>query len=68
MAEPVPTIAELARMGAKYASGTKYVKGKRKNDPMVATEFHVTPLGNALMCEAMTRNGLALRAADEAKP
>lgn len=63
MAEHVPTVPELAAMGAEYAVATDRVNdGTAKSPKMRATRWRVMDAGHALMGAAMRRNGLEARA------
>lgn len=64
MPEHVPTVAELAEMGAEYAVATDWVNdGTARRPKMRATRWRVTDRGHALMGEAMRHNALEARAA-----
>uniref|UniRef100_A0AAU7J8B2 Uncharacterized protein n=2 Tax=unclassified bacterial viruses TaxID=12333 RepID=A0AAU7J8B2_9VIRU len=57
MPDPVPTAAELVRMGPKYAEATGWKKATKK-DPAAPTSVRIHPAGHALMGEAMRCNAL----------
>ena len=63
MTQHTPTVEELAALGPEYAVATDWVRGRRKNDPPVATRWRITDKGHAMLGEAMRRNALEAIAA-----
>lgn len=57
MPEPVPTPADLVKMGEEYAVVAEWrTEGSGRNKRMVPTKWRVLPKGHALMGEVMRRN------------
>lgn len=59
MPEPVPTAADLVKMGREYAVATGWTKGTKK-EPAKPTYVQITDKGHALLGEVMRRNALEL--------
>ena len=62
----MPTVPELAAMGAEYAVATDWVNdGTAKSPKRRATRWRVTDKGHALLGEIMRENALEAIAAGE---
>lgn len=57
MPEPVPTAADLVRMGPEYAEADGWSPA-RNGKPATPTIVRITPKGHALMGDIMRRNAL----------
>ncbi|QGJ88923.1 hypothetical protein PBI_TEAMOCIL_72 [Microbacterium phage Teamocil] len=57
MPEPVPTVADLVRMGAEYAEVAEWTMGsKNGKTPPKPSKYLIHPKGHALLGDIMRRN------------